>query len=181
MLSRLFFTLILIIAVDIYSFTFASDLLSSNFALSSAEAALVLIFEVVLSGILGVKLSKKESWSLLHKAQETLAHRQDPKVISTLAEGLLIAMGGLALMLPGLFSDFLGLLILIPPVRQFLVKGAEGRLSANMGQAQHQDAYYQSNFQRIDISKTNTNHDIINGVRSDIIDIQATDHNKEQK
>lgn len=71
---------------------------------------------VLLTGAVGAFLAKREGLRVLHNYQRTLAEGRVP------AEGLLSAVlvlaGGILLIAPGLITDAVGLLLLLPPTRR---------------------------------------------------------------
>ncbi|HEY3451531.1 MAG TPA: FxsA family protein [Myxococcales bacterium] len=81
---------------------------------------------VLLSGVLGAFLAKREGLRVLRDYQRTLAEGRVP------AEGLLGAVlalaGGLLLIAPGLITDVIGLLLLLPPSRRLAVRVLRRRL-----------------------------------------------------
>ena len=82
---------------------------------------------VVLTGVLGVLLLK----SMAMAGGETLRRGfreglQDP--LSPLAHRALVGVAAVLLILPGFFTDTLGLVLLLPPVRALIIKGLAGRM-----------------------------------------------------
>lgn len=82
---------------------------------------------VVLTGVLGVLLLKSMALAggetLRRGFQEGL---QDP--LSPLAHRALVGVAAVLLILPGFFTDALGLVLLLPPVRAVIIKGLAGRM-----------------------------------------------------
>lgn len=81
---------------------------------------------VLLTGVLGAWLVRWQGLGVLRdlqRAQETLT---DP--LSPLAHGALILLGGFLLLLPGFFTDTLGFLLMIPPLRRLLIQRLIGRI-----------------------------------------------------
>jgi len=82
---------------------------------------------VVLTGVLGVLLLKGMAVggrdSLRRGFQEGL---QDP--LSPLAQRALVGVAAVLLILPGFFTDALGLVLLLPPVRALIVRSLAGRM-----------------------------------------------------
>lgn len=82
---------------------------------------------VVLTGVLGVLLLKGMAVggrdTLRRGFQEGL---QDP--LSPLAQRALVGVAAVLLILPGFFTDTLGLILLLPPVRALIVRGLAGRM-----------------------------------------------------
>jgi UPF0716 protein FxsA len=83
---------------------------------------------VLLAGsVLGLWLARREGLRALRAAAEAARERRVAHV--ELTDGLLIAVGGLLLIVPGLVTDVAGLLLLLPPtralVRRRMVRAAE--------------------------------------------------------
>ena len=79
---------------------------------------------LVLVGVFGWWLCKQQGLGVLRRMQEATARGEVPS--RELADGALIALGGLLLLLPGFVSDALGILLLLPPTRA-VVRGLLGR------------------------------------------------------
>jgi UPF0716 protein FxsA len=79
---------------------------------------------LVLIGVFGWWLCKQQGLGVLRRMQDATARGEVPS--RELADGGLIALGGLLLLLPGFVSDALALLLLLPPTRA-VVRGLLGR------------------------------------------------------
>ena len=82
--------------------------------------ALPTVFMVVFSAVLGVLLLRQQGFGVIQRVKATLERGQVPAM--ELLEAMLLALGGGLLLLPGFFTDLLGFLCLIPPVRRWLVR-----------------------------------------------------------
>lgn len=80
---------------------------------------------VVLTGFAGVALMRWQGMGVLREVQ---AGAVDP--VSPMAHGALILLGGFLLMLPGFFTDALGLLLMIPPLRRLVIAQIGARVRA---------------------------------------------------
>jgi len=69
----------------------------------------------VLTAVVGIYALRFQGLSLPARARETFG-RDEPPVAEALVE-LARAFGGLLLLIPGFFTDFFGVLLLIPPIR----------------------------------------------------------------
>lgn len=78
------------------------------------------IFLVIGTGILGAYLAKLYGLSIWYQIQEDLQAGRMPA--DKLVDGLLILIGGIVLLTPGLLTDILGILLLIPYTRNFFKK-----------------------------------------------------------
>ena len=75
---------------------------------------------VLLTAIAGAALIRWQGISLLRDMQATLSRGELPA--RQLGDAMLIGLGGLLLLLPGYFSDVIGILLLIPPVRSLIYR-----------------------------------------------------------
>ncbi|MFS0646760.1 FxsA family protein [Siminovitchia sp. 179-K 8D1 HS] len=71
---------------------------------------------IILTGILGAVLAKKEGLGIIRKMQEQVRFGQPPG--DALLEGFCILIGGLLLLMPGFITDAAGLILLFPPARK---------------------------------------------------------------
>ena len=76
------------------------------------------------TGVLGVALIRWQGRGVLRDLQQNGA--VDP--ISPIAHGALILLGGFLLILPGFFTDVLGLMLMIPLVRRGLIAALGPRI-----------------------------------------------------
>lgn len=98
--------------------------------------ALATILLLVLGGIAGVLLMRLAGFATAWRARERLARGELPE--REMLQGLLMAVGGGLLFLPGFISDGLALLILFPPTRKLLFGALSRRIEAR---AQRQRAF----------------------------------------
>lgn len=71
---------------------------------------------VLITGALGASLARREGMRVLQKTQEELSQGQIPE--DGLLGGLLVLIGGVLLVTPGVLTDVFGFSLLIPPVRK---------------------------------------------------------------
>jgi UPF0716 protein FxsA len=81
----------------------------------SVIGALPTILLTVASAIFGAWLMRHQGMQVMQDAQLAMAKGEAPE--QQVMEGVLIFFGGALLLLPGLVSDALGLLLLVPPLR----------------------------------------------------------------
>lgn len=81
--------------------------------------ALPTVLLVVGTGLLGLWLLQKQGLQNYRRIQQCMARGEVPAL--EMIEGAVMLVGGMLLLLPGLITDVLGLLCLIPPVRRVLV------------------------------------------------------------
>ncbi|MFH4146869.1 FxsA family protein, partial [Acinetobacter baumannii] len=67
------------------------------------------------AGLAGAAIAKLQGFMAAVRVRQQLMHGVLPA--SELVDGLLIAVAGVLLILPGIISDVLGLSLLLPPVR----------------------------------------------------------------
>ncbi|MBD3610909.1 MAG: FxsA family protein [Hydrogenovibrio crunogenus] len=82
--------------------------------------ALPTILLTIITAIVGAALMRHQGVSTMQKAQLNMAQGQVPAV--EMMEGVFIFLGGLMLLIPGLITDAMGFMLLIPPIRQLLAK-----------------------------------------------------------
>jgi UPF0716 protein FxsA len=85
---------------------------------------------VLLAGsVLGLWLARREGVRAFQALVEAVSNRR--MAHAELTDGLLVALGGVLLFVPGLVTDVAGLLLLLPPVRALvrprLIRAAEER------------------------------------------------------
>jgi len=73
------------------------------------------ILLIILTGVLGATLAKKEGLNAIRTAQMQASQGQVPG--NVLLDGICILVGGLALLAPGFLTDALGFFLLIPQTR----------------------------------------------------------------
>ena len=76
---------------------------------------------LIISGaILGMAVLRQQGFSTMLRARERMAHGEMPA--AEMAEGFMIAIGGLFIMFPGFVSDIFGIALLIPSVRKYALR-----------------------------------------------------------
>lgn len=87
---------------------------------------------VCVTGFLGASLARREGRRALARYQEAIAKGQLPE--EGIVSGLLILLGGVLLIAPGVLTDLTGLALMIPPVRQAVAKRVKDRLQKRIGE-----------------------------------------------
>ena len=82
--------------------------------------AIPTIFLVVFTAVLGALLLRHQGLITLQRFQLSLAQGQVPAM--ELIEGVVLVMAGALLLTPGFFTDLVGFLCLIPPLRQAVIR-----------------------------------------------------------
>lgn len=86
---------------------------------------------VILTAIIGTTLMRIQGMTALARLRSRLEARQDPT--GPIADGALILIAGMLLLTPGFFTDTVGLLLLMPPVRAALIGAIAARVSLRAG------------------------------------------------
>lgn len=97
--------------------------------------ALPTVLLTITTAVVGLLLMRSQGLATLQNAQQQMAAGESPE--ATMFEGVFIFLGGLMLFFPGLISDTIGLLLLVPPIRKFLVKQSAKGMKAR-GQFRYQ-------------------------------------------
>jgi len=84
--------------------------------------ALPTVLLTITTAIVGVALMRSQGLATMQNAQLAMASGKAPQ--QELMEGVFIFLGGVLLFVPGLISDSIGLLFLIPWIRQPLIRQA---------------------------------------------------------
>jgi UPF0716 protein FxsA len=74
------------------------------------------ILLIILTGILGAYLAKKQGLETMRKAQQDMGYGQVPG--DAIIDGLCILVGAVLLLSPGFITDAIGFLLLIPVTRK---------------------------------------------------------------
>jgi UPF0716 protein FxsA len=77
------------------------------------------VFLVVFTAVLGAALVRSQGLATIQKVQRTMARGEMPAI--EMLEGMLIFVAGALLLTPGFFTDTVGFLCLVPPLRQAVV------------------------------------------------------------
>jgi UPF0716 protein FxsA len=83
--------------------------------LTQATSFLVTVLVVLASAVIGVILAKMEGMRVLRRMQEELAQGRIPG--DRILDGLLILMAAVLFVIPGLLTDAVAFLLLLPPTR----------------------------------------------------------------
>ena len=107
---RLLFILFLVVPlVEIYFLIKVGDVIGAAWT----------IFAVISTAVIGAGLLRIQGASTLLRAQSNLLKGTLPAM--EVMEGFALALSGVLLLTPGFFTDTLGFLLLIPPVRRWLI------------------------------------------------------------
>jgi UPF0716 protein FxsA len=81
---------------------------------------------VVLTAVLGAGLVRSQGLAALSRVRSSFNNLRDPS--QALADGAMILFAGALLLTPGFFTDTIGFLLLIPPVRVAIFTWARARV-----------------------------------------------------
>lgn len=84
------------------------------------------ILWVLLSAVLGIWVMRRQGLAAMTDLQRAVEEFRDPA--QPMAHGAMIMLGGGLLVLPGFFTDALGILLLIKPVRSLLLRSLAKRV-----------------------------------------------------
>ncbi len=85
----------------------------------------IILLELATAG-LGGYLLQRQGISVLTRVRHSIAQGDMPAL--ELLDGALLLVGGLALLLPGLITDVLGMMLLIPPLRRVFIRRMIARM-----------------------------------------------------
>jgi UPF0716 protein FxsA len=75
---------------------------------------------VVGTGLLGAHVLVRQSWTTVRRMQEAVARGQAP--VAPVVDGTFLVIAGALLITPGLISDTVAIMLLIPPVRHLVAR-----------------------------------------------------------
>ena len=85
---------------------------------------------VIVTGILGASLARSQGVATLARFQTRMAAGELPH--EDLLDGILILLAGAVLLTPGLITDTVGFLLLVPPVRRVICSQLVKRLTRRL-------------------------------------------------
>lgn len=83
---------------------------------------------IVVTALLGSFLLRQQGLSVLRDLQREFGQMGNP--VSPLAHGALVMLGGIMMILPGFFTDCLGLFLMIPAFRRLVIRLTGARIAA---------------------------------------------------
>ncbi len=86
---------------------------------------------VILTAIAGTTLMRAQGIMTLKRLQNSLSEGTNPA--DPMAQGAMILVAGVLLLTPGFFTDALGFILLLPPVRAVLIRWAASRVKSSGG------------------------------------------------
>ena len=110
---------------------------------------------IVLTALIGTWMLRRQGFQVLRRAQRQLDEGVAPVV--EVFEGLCLLIAGLLLLTPGFFTDSLGALLLLPPVRALLYREVRKRVemqvvrrSGGPGAAPRRPTVIEGDFEEVD-------------------------------
>ena len=85
----------------------------------SEIGALSTIWLVILTALIGGWMVRQQGLAVMFRVREQLDRGEPPAI--EMMEGVLLLLTGILLLLPGFITDTLGFLLLIPPLRRWLI------------------------------------------------------------
>ncbi len=82
------------------------------FKLAALTSPLVAILSVVVTGVVGYWLARAQGWQAYQRIRVSVEAQENPT--DPVVDGLLILVAGVLLMTPGMITDLVGFLLLIP-------------------------------------------------------------------
>ncbi|MDX2290358.1 MAG: FxsA family protein [Hyphomicrobiaceae bacterium] len=84
-------------------------------AVGRSIGVLATVAIVVLTAVVGTIVLRRQGFAILMQANQSLQDGKTP--LDSIAQGILVLIAGVFLVAPGLITDTMGLVLLIPPVR----------------------------------------------------------------
>lgn len=120
---------------------------------ASAIGVFMTLVLVVLTSCLGVSLVRNQGMRNLSLIQQKIQAGESPA--AEMIKSVSLVLAGILLVLPGFFTDFLGLLLLLPPVQKLLVSRVlpfirvyQPRMNPFAGNAANRGNVYEGEFER---------------------------------
>ncbi|MEA1989356.1 MAG: FxsA family protein [Pseudomonadota bacterium] len=140
--------------------------------LGDVIGALPTVLLTVFTAIVGVMLMRSQGVATMQNAQMEMAAGKSPQ--GSMLEGVFIFLGGVFLFFPGLISDSIGLLFLVPFIRRFLIKqSVKGMKSSGHYRYQKDNSVYEGEWSE----KSPQPHKTIKGntIKDDVLEGEVVD------
>src|SRR4051812_43272419 len=85
---------------------------------------------VIVTGIVGTALARREGWKVLERIREDVQTGQMPA--DSLMDGFLVLLAGILFLLPGVLTDIVGIILLFPPTRLLVKRAAAAWFKRNV-------------------------------------------------
>jgi len=120
---------------------------------------------ILLTGVLGAALAKREGLKVWDTWKRSLAQGQLPE--EGIVGGVLVLVGGVLLVTPGVLTDLTGVLLLVPPSRRFIGKHVRRYLEKRFTEGGGQVRY------RVDLGGASFRRGYGGGLGGDVIDTEG--------
>jgi len=117
---RLFFIFTIIPAAELWVL----------FQVSERIGFLETIWLIIITGVVGAAMSKREGVKVIHELKESIRKGQPPG--NSVIEGILVLIGGLLLITPGIMTDIFGFSLIFPFTRKRLAPLIQKATSQSM-------------------------------------------------
>jgi len=97
---------------------------------SGAIGGMQTILLVIITGIIGANLARSQGLHVLKEIQKDVQKGSIPT--DNLLSGLLVLIGGVLLITPGILTDIVGLSLMIPAVRKLFTKPIRSLVASHM-------------------------------------------------
>ena len=121
------------------------------FLASKSFGLLKVLALIIITAVLGISYIKKQGLKTITKVRERISSGKSPN--SELIQGLLLAFGGVFLLIPGFISDLIGLVFALPFTRKQFSKYILGSFQSFFGRI----------FSFVETSDDESSSDIIDG------------------
>ena len=88
-------------------------------AVGESIGAFATLFAMIATAAAGLALVRLQGFGVYRKMNESMARGETP--VEEMMHGVLLLFSGFLLIIPGFISDGVGALLLIPPIRSFLI------------------------------------------------------------
>jgi len=85
---------------------------------------------VIVTGVVGTALARREGWKVLERMREDAKTGQMPA--DSLIDGFLVLLAGVLFVLPGVLTDVVGIVLLFPPSRSLVKRGVAAWFKRNV-------------------------------------------------
>ena len=116
--------------------------------------ALNTVILVVLTAVIGAWLLRLQGISTLRRVQATAARGEMPAI--EMLEGMMLFLSGALLLTPGFFTDTIGFILLVPPIRKALAlwflerSGTIVKMHTEHHESRHSGRYIDGDYDRRD-------------------------------
>jgi len=141
--------------------------------LGDVIGALPTVLLTIFTAVFGVMLMRSQGVATIQNAQREMSEGKSPQ--ASMLEGVFIFLGGVFLFFPGLISDSIGFLFLIPFIRRFLIKqSVQGMQTKGRFRYQKEQSVYEGEW-------SEKEHKPHKSLKSEILEGEVLDHDATKK